>query len=420
MRARKTRPSEDLKRSLWPALAGATLATLIIIGSLAWIYRDDIFQTIQDPRQPFQTYDPPVAPDYALSESWLSQPDLTIDPFTLKEKGDVFVAVPSVYRGGEHYVLPSDDLRRKSKLERIVRPNYVTPYGDAGRLFAPFYRQASLYSYMTTREDAQLAQDFAYQDVKRAFEAFLEVSPPERPIVLVGHNQGAAHVLRLLHDFFADDETLRRRLAVAYVIDYPVPLDLFDRPFASLSLCEAEDDTGCIAAFGQFQPGEDAIAERFTERLLVHDGSDFQSVRDRALACINPLTWRRDEDYAPERLHKGGVAAEGLEPDIRPAPQPNQVGAQCQDGLLLVDRPRSRSFRRPWQIGAKFRTLPSNLFYEDLRQNAVLRVNALIKSGVLPKRAARLDDFEVEEIDDAPIKPAEDRPPTVSFPEDER
>ncbi|MEL7232007.1 MAG: DUF3089 domain-containing protein [Pseudomonadota bacterium] len=418
MRVRKRRPSKDLKRSIWPALTGAALATLIIIGSLAWIYRDDIFQTIQDPRQPFQTYDPPAAPDYALSESWLSQPDLTIDPFTLKEKGDVFVAVPSVYRGGEHYVLPSDDLRRKSKLERIVRPNYVTPYGDAGRLFAPFYRQASLYSYMTTREDAQLAQDFAYQDVKRAFERFLEVSPPERPIVLVGHNQGAAHVLRLLHDFFAHDETLRRRLAVAYVIDYPVPLDLFDGPFSALSLCEAEDDTSCIAAFGQFQPGEDAIAERFTERLLVHDGSDFQSVRDRALACINPLTWRRDEDYAPERLHKGGVAAEGLEPDIRPAPQPNQVGAQCQDGLLLVDKPRSRSFRRPWQIGAKFRTLPSNLFYEDLRQNAVLRVNALIESGVLPKRAARLDDFEVEEIDDAPIKPAEDRPPTVSFPDD--
>lgn len=393
------------------------VATLIIAGTLAWIYRDDIFQTIQDPRQPFQTYDPPDAPNYALADSWLSQPDLSVDPYTLDVPGDVFVVVPSVYRGGEHYVLPSDDLRRKNKLERIVRPNYVVPYGDAGRLFAPFYRQASLYSYMTTREDARLAQDFAYQDVKRAFRVFLTQSPPERPIVLAGHNQGASHLIRLLHDFFAQDEALRARLAVAYVIDYPLPEDLFDQSLAPLTPCETASDTNCVAAFGMVMPGEDGIADRFTERLLVHDGDGFQSVSGRSLVCINPLTWTRSEDYAPERLHLGGVAAEGLEPDIRPAARPNQVGAQCQDGVLLVDKPRSRSLRRPIQIGAKFRTLPSNLFYEDLRQNALQRVTALVETGSLPKRVQRLDELSVIDVDDSPVVPAQDRPPTSQFPD---
>lgn len=406
--------------ALWPGLLGALAATLIIAGTLAWIYRDDIFQTIQDPRQPFQTYIPPDAPDYALAESWLSQPDLSIDPYTLDGAGDVFVVVPSVYRGGEHYVLPSDDLRRKNKLERIVRPNYVTPYGDAGRLFAPFYRQASLYSYMTTREDALLAQDFAYQDVKRAFEVFLRQSPPERPIVLVGHNQGAAHLIRLLHDYFTQDEALIQRLAVAYVINYPVPADLFETALAPLNPCERADDTKCVVAFGTIMPGEDSIAERFTQRLLVHDGVRFESVNGRALVCINPLTWLRNEDYAPERLHLGGVAAEGLEPDIRPAPRPNQVGAQCQHGVLLVDKPRSRSLRRPIQVGAKFRTLPSNLFYEDLRQNAVARVEALLETGNLPKRTDRMDDFTIIPVDDSPVVPAQDRPPTSQFPDAEK
>ena len=120
-------------------------------------------------------------------------------------KGDVFVVVPSVYRGGEHWNLPFDDLKRKNKLQRIVRPNYVSPYGEAGRLFAPYYRQASLFAFLKSRVDAQQAQDFAYQDVKRAFKVFLEESPPERPIVLVGHNQGASHVQRLLMDFFQGD-----------------------------------------------------------------------------------------------------------------------------------------------------------------------------------------------------------------------
>lgn len=404
----------------WQMITGGLIATLIITLTTVIIYRDDIFQNIQDPRQPFQTYEPPEAPIYAESAAWLSQPDLSIDPYTLDVKGDVFVVVPSVYRGGEHYVLPSDDLVRKSKLERIVRPNYVTPYGDAGRLFAPFYRQASLYSYMTTREDARLAQDFAYQDVKRAFELFLTQSPPERPIVLVGHNQGASHVLRLLHDFFSGEESasLRQRLAVAYVIDYPVPLDLFDENLAPLTLCETSNDVNCVAAFGAFMPGEQSIAERFTTRLLVHDGEGFESVEDRPLACINPLLWSRAEDYAPERLHKGGVAAEGLEPDIRPAALPNQAGAQCQGGLLLVDRPRSSSLRRPLQVGGKFRTLPSNLFYEDLKQNAVERVNALLASGTLPRRAQKLSGFDVINIDDSPVTPATDAPPTLTIKRD--
>lgn len=404
----------------WQMVMGGVIATLIFAGASIWLYIDDIFQTIQDPRQPFQTYDPPDAPDYALAESWLSQPDLAIDSFTLDEQGDVFVIVPSVYRGGEHYVLPSDDLRRKSKLERIVRPNYVTPYGDAGRLFAPFYRQASLYSYMTTREDARLAQDFAYQDVKRAFEVFLSQSPPERPLVLVGHNQGAAHLIRLLEDYFSNDATLTNRLAVAYVIDYPVPLDLFDTAFGALTPCETAQDTNCVAAFGTFMPGEHVIAERFTARLLVHDGNRFRSVSGRPLLCTNPLIWNRTEDYAPERLHLGGVAAEGLEPDIRPAARPNQVGAQCQGGILMVDKPRSRSLRRPLQIGAKFRTLPSNLFYEDLKQNAVMRVKALIASDTLPKRTLALDGFDVIAVEDSPIVPATDRPPTSQIPDGDK
>ncbi|WP_298912695.1 DUF3089 domain-containing protein [uncultured Algimonas sp.] len=412
------RTDETAKRfSLWRKLLGGAFLVLVLAAVLAWTYRDDIFQTIQDPRQPFQTYDPPEAPIYSDPESWLSQPDLDVDPFTFDALGDVFVVVPSVYRGGEHYVLPSDDLRRKSKLERIVRPNYVTPYGDAGRLFAPFYRQASLYSYMTTREDARLAQDFAYQDVKRAFHTFLKHSPPERPIVLVGHNQGAAHLIRLLDDFFSGESPLIERLAVAYVIDYPLPLDLFETVLAPLQPCEDAVDTNCVVAFGTFMPGEDVITERFRDRLLVHGGQDYESVSGRPLLCINPLTWLQNGNYAPERLHLGGVAAEGLEPDIRPAASPNQVGARCVNGTLQVDRPRSRSLRRPIQVGAKFRTLPSNLFYEDLKQNAVARVDALVASGTLPKRARRLDDLDVVPIQDSPVVPAQDRPPRSQFPD---
>lgn len=383
-----------------------SLSTLILlIAALGFIFLDEIFTRIQDPGQPFQTYKRPIAPNYVDNEAWLTLPDLSVDSFEYPSKGDVFVVVPSVYRGGKHWNLPSNDLRRRNELERIVRPNYVTPYADAGRLFAPFYRQASLYTFITQREDARMAQDLAYQDVRQAFEYFLANSPPERPIVLVGHNQGASHVQRLLAEYFAGPKNKfnRNRLAVAYVIDFPLTRDALEGPMAGIPLCETADDFGCIVAFGAFAPNEGAIAERFGTVLLAHDGKNYSSVQGQALICVNPLLWTQSEDYAPARLHKGGVAAEGLDPDIRPAPLPRQAGAQCQDGLLLIDKPRSRSLRRPFRVGGKFRTLPSNLFYEDLKVNAKARVEAVLQTGRLPRRAKLLDNFDIQDVEESPI-----------------
>lgn len=386
---------------------GAFVALLILGLMLVYLYRDDIFQTIQDPGQPFQTYEPPAAPDYASLDSWLAQPDLGQDPYSLTAKGDVFVVVPSVYRGGNHWNLPSDDLKRKNKLERIVRPNYVSPYGESGRLFAPFYRQASLYAFMTNREDAQQAQDFAYQDVKRAFQVFLQQSPPERPIVLVGHNQGASHVQRLLIDYFQGP--LKQRLAVAYVIDHPLPKASFEGPLSNLKPCNSSEEIQCVVAFGTFTPKDKVIADRFAERSLVFNGEKYEAIANRPTLCINPLLWTQSEDYAPARLHLGGVAAEGLDPDMTPAPMTKQTGAQCQNGLLLVDKPRSKSLHRPRQVGAKFRTLPSNLFYEDLKQDAKRRVQNLLDANILPERAGPLlDAIDVQEIEDSPVTPPEE------------
>lgn len=393
-------------RSIKSTAIAVTLCLLVLVLGLLLFYRDDIFQSFQDPGEPFQTYQAPAAPNYEQDSSWLALPDLSVDPYEHPTQGDAFVIVPSVYRGGEHWNLPMDDEKRRLKLQRIVRPNYVAPYGTAGRLFAPYYRQASLYTFMTTREDARRAQDFAYQDVKRAFEFFLKHSPPERPIIIAGHGQGASHAQRLLADYFQGD--LKSRLAAAYVIGHPLPLEAFDTSLSQLTPCETETDTKCVIAYGAFMPDDDLIARRFVSQLMVYEGRDYRSVSGRPLLCTNPLLWNRSNDYAPSRLHLGGLAAEGVDPDMAPAPLVKQSGAQCEDGILYVDKPKSRTLRRPIKFGGKFRTLPSNLFYEDLRVNAAKRVEALIAEGNLPRRAEKLDDLDIIEIIDSPVTPVKE------------
>lgn len=386
-----------------PRIAVITAVLICLTALLSYIYRDDIFQSLQDPGVPFQTYQKPPAPDYTLDTSWLSRPDVNSDSYLADAPGDAFIVVPGVYRGGKHWVLPVDVDRRRERLQNIVRPNYVAPYAYAGRTFAPYYRHAAMYSYMTNREDARRARNFAYQDVRRAFEQFIQDSPSERPIILAGHGQGADHVTRLLHDYFQGD--LKKRLAVAYIVDHPLPEALFDGPLAKLSPCESANDTGCIVAYGSFMPSDKANAKRFSGRALAYNGKKYMAINGAKTLCTNPLLWSRSEDYAVPRLHQGGMAAVGLGPDSLPPPLPKQTGAQCQDGLLLVDKPRSRSLRRPWGIGARFWTLPSNLFFEDLRLNAKARTEALIATGRLPTRVRTIEALEVIDIVDSPVTP---------------
>ncbi len=385
-------------------LFAAISVSILILGAFIY-YRNDIFQSLQDPGQPFQTYERPEAPNYNLAKNWMDLPDLAADPYENDGAGDVFVVTPVLFKGGDHWNLPITRDYQIDKLNRIIRPNYVAPYRMSGRVFAPYYRQASLYTAMTNREDARRAQDLAYQDVHRAFTFFLKHSPPERPIILAGHGQGASHAQRLLADFF--DTDLKNRLAAAFIIDHPLPLEKFSNDLKNLSPCETETSTGCVIAWGAFMPGDGMIAERFATRLNIYERGDYRMINDRPLLCVNPLLWNRSNDYAPRRLHKGGVAAIGLEPGIEPAPRSKQIGAQCQDGLLYVDKPKSRSLRRPFRIGGQYRTLPFNLFYEDIRQNAALRVQSVIEKGHLPERVEKLDDLEVIEIQESPVTPVD-------------
>jgi len=368
-------------------------SVLLILAS--WYYRDDLFQSIYDPGEPFQTMALPIAPDYSADTGWLVRSHPPIDPIDIKG-GDVFVISPTLFLGRTHWNAPINDEKLRGEFERIVLPNYILPFQPAGRVYAPQYRQAALYTFLNNRDDSVLAMQFAYQDVRRAFEVFLAENPPERPIVLIGYGQGGLHAQRLLAEYFSDN--LNQKLAAAYIIDHPFLLDAS----SNIKPCARKQDTNCVIAFGAFEPKEKTRVQRFVDRTLVWNAGNMEPVGGRPLLCVNPLLWTTDLDYAPARLHLGGVAAEGLGFETTPVPMPQQTGAQCQNGVLLLDKPKLKNLRRPSRFGGKYRTLPSNLFYEDLRVDAVRRVQYLIDKDILPKRAPLLE-METIEVEDSPV-----------------
>lgn len=371
-------------------------AVMLILAS--WYYRDDLFQSIYDPGKPFQTMAMPPAPDYHADTGWLVRPGANVDTIDIPG-GDVFVISPTLFLGRTHWNAPVNSEKLKANFERVVLPNYILPYRSAGRVYAPQYRQAALYTFLNNRDDSVLAMELAYQDVRRAIEVFLAENPPERPILLIGYGQGGMHAQRLLTEYFSGD--LGEKLAAAYIIDHPYLQD----NAVGLQACARKQDTNCVVAFGAFEPKEKTRVRRFAGKTLIWNteaSGSIQSVDERPLLCVNPLLWTTESDYAPARLHLGGVAAEGLGVETMPVPMPQQTGAQCQDGVLLLDKPKSKSLRRPSRFGGKYRTLPSNLFYEDLRVDAERRVQYLIEKDILPRRAP-LMEMETIEIEDSPV-----------------
>jgi hypothetical protein len=357
---------------LWLVLGGAAL--LAVLAAAAWVWRDDIARTLLDPRQPYQTYDPPRAPDYRLRAAWALLPGPAgPDPAA----ADVFFVHPTTYDGGEHWNAPIGEPDADRVLVHTMLPNYAGPYQRIARVFAPRYRQASLYTLLTLRDDARDARAFAYRDVREAFRAYLARHNGGRPFLIVGVEQGGTLAARLVAEEVLADPAVAGRFAGAHLLAAAVPVD-------ALPGCRARGEAGCVVAWMQVRQGDEAHARRLLERALVWRGGRLENLAGPAL-CVNPLLGRRTIEPADAAQHLGAANATGLEWGTRPGLLRRQAAARCVDGVLRVAWPHTPSLepRGGW---AERRRMPGfNLFYADLETDAAARLAALdgAKSPVL-------------------------------------
>ena len=387
-------------------ILAAAAAFLALVIAAAIVLRDDIYQSLLDPGIPFQTYDPPATPDYTDPQAWAVRPE-TPD----RAAPAVFFLHNTTYDGGSHWNAPFDRPQEAQEIAEVVIPNFAAPFlvNDA-QLYAPHYRQAALYTFMNNREDAVAARLLAANDAVAAFETFVAQIESDRAIILVGVGQGALHGLKILIDTVAPRQTLRERLAAAYLLEAPVPTDLFDGPLSALPPCTAAQDVRCIISYNSARQSERERIFALTERSMSWNGSGALSfVTERALLCVNPLLWTTGEDFAPARLHRGGAAARGLSLDDAPSAMTNQTSAQCQNGVLMIERPRARALRRAGRLGEDRRVPDFNLFYRDLQLDAERRLETL--AGIRAEEARWApplgEPVEVEEADLVPVDPIE-------------
>jgi hypothetical protein len=315
----------------------------------------------------------PPAPNYQNTNYWAALPNkkdwadsIPRKAKDLKDaqavaKADVFFVHPTIYtqkpaEGTFEWNADVNDATLNRRVDESTILNQASVFNGACRVYAPRYRQAHYYSFLTpNQDDRQKALDLAYTDVKAAFEYYLSSYNQGRPIVIASHSQGTLHAKRLLKEFF-DGKPLQRQLVFAYLVgDIAGPPAQPDE-FKQIKPAQKPDETGGFASWHTY--ARDFFPDKY------------EKYNFKTAVCTNPLTWRLDEEYAPKDLNKGGVA-------LKFSLKPHLADAQVHQGLLWINKPyvTGRAFLKT----KVWHTADINLFWQSIRENVALRVESFLK-----------------------------------------
>ncbi|MBC6696951.1 DUF3089 domain-containing protein [Hymenobacter sp. BT190] len=323
------------------------------------------------PRREFTTAQEPPVPDYTLPANWAALPTTrdSADAVPLNTNlrdqqatasADVFFVHLTTLILSKSWNADPANTSLNEFTDKLSIMRQASVFNAAGRIYAPHYRQATLYAFFDSTANGSRALELAYQDVKASFRYYLTHYNQGRPIILAGHSQGAYHARRLLQEFFDEDPKLRRQLVAAYLIGFEV------RPerYKVLQPCQDSLQTSCYMSWNTAEWG--------------YDYPPYHGA-----VVTNPLTWKTDTVTGPAVLNRGSVPSSFNRLDT------TLTAAKIHNGVLWVHPPKASGYPRFLLPGRpelrhSFHLADYGLFYLNVRRNAVARVQAFNNQSPRP------------------------------------
>ncbi|PKA05002.1 hypothetical protein CH375_07680 [Leptospira ellisii] len=305
----------------------------------------------------------PPAPDYSLVSSWAALPEIKDGADEVPSGSDwkdgqnsalvdVFFIHPTTFFGRE-WNAPIDDRSVNERTDDGTVRKQASVFNCCGRIYAPRYRQATLYSFLDA-DNGRSALELAYQDILKSFEYYLEHRNGGRPFILASHSQGTFLAARLLSEK-VDGKPLSKKMIAAYLIGGAVPL----RSYRRLPVCDTPTKNGCVIGWRTFE--EEAAVPK-----LPHDP-------EPPFICVNPVSWKADETATKAEEHPGGI--DGTFTKIFPA----LCDVRCSKGILRISKPNAGGYSRAFQ--GNYHVFDYALFYQSIRNNVAERVKNYFRSG---------------------------------------
>jgi pimeloyl-ACP methyl ester carboxylesterase len=359
----------------------AGLIMLTLAAAIGWnIFQDQLMRVAFVPGGPFKLPPPNTEPDYSKPGAWMSQPGIVHDPSRWTPKGfapgaqpkvAVFYIHPTTYLGRDRWNAPIDDTESNER-QRLFTMSQAGAFNNVGLVWAPRYRQAVMGSFLQTREvneDAEKAIAFAYTDVERAFDAFLAAIPKSQPILLIGHSQGALHLMHLMTRRVAGTP-VAKRIVAAYIVGWPISI-AHDLPALGLPACEAPGEANCILSWQSF--AEPADPHQILELYDRSAGFDGKPRRGSPMLCVNPLTGAPNSAALPSANRGSLIPTQDLSSGTI---ERGKIGARCVgQGWLSIGLP-PEGYGAYVLPGNNYHVFDYGMFWANIRADAEARTRS--------------------------------------------
>jgi len=177
--------------------------------------------------------------------------------------------------------------------ETGVAVEQAARFSQVCRVWAPMYRQRTAVSLAKGfgNDPAADADAVAYASLLSGWRDYLAHDNDGRPVVFVGHSQGAAMLIRLLRNQIDPDPSLRRLVVSAIIVGGNVQVPTgrtVGGSFENIPACLSAHQTGCVIAYSSFleQPPANSLFGRPGQGVSLQSGQTAST--GFQVLCTNP------------------------------------------------------------------------------------------------------------------------------------
>lgn len=191
---------------------------------------------------------------------------------------DCFYVYPTV----SNDTTPNSDMTAGPEEKNVIAAQFAR-FGKVCRPYAPLYRQVTLTALRAGMAGRPMAADRAlgYNDVKDAWNFYLEKQNQGRGVVLIGHSQGSGVLTELIKNEI-DGKPVAAKVVSALLLGTNVAVPKgkdVGGAFQKMPLCKFASQTGCVISYVTFRASAPPPANSLFGRVR---GDGLQA------ACVNP------------------------------------------------------------------------------------------------------------------------------------
>jgi hypothetical protein len=250
----------------------------------------------------------PAASADAAGTVWLCRPGLANDPCTANLDTTIVPAqgaprvqdsTPAAHSPFDcFYVYPTVSTERMINADlKVQQAETHAAMAQASRfsqvcsVWAPMYRQTTLLALALGLSETAQPHAIAYQSLLAGWQDYLEHYNHGRPIIFIGHSQGAALLIKLLQSNVDPEPALRGQIVSAIILGGNVTVPSGKNvggSFQYIPACRSTSQTGCVIAYSSFpaEPPANSLFGRPGQGVGLQPGQTLSA--GLQVLCTNP------------------------------------------------------------------------------------------------------------------------------------